>query len=133
MALSKSMVFPTVLTIILFLSSLTLGNEANYEIIRPSSPVGWFEAKDSAENLGGQLVVINNLSAQETIASLLLENDTAWIGGTDLVVEGTWVWHNGADWLYSNWGPGQPDTSAISDYAQITYENNNIFLNINFF
>ncbi|CAG2232218.1 unnamed protein product [Mytilus edulis] len=33
-----------------------------------------------------------------------------WIGGTDEVIEGVWVWAStGKDLTYTNWEPGQPD------------------------
>ena len=32
-----------------------------------------------------------------------LTKDPAWIGGNDLVEEGTWVWTDGSPWNYENW------------------------------
>ena len=116
--------FISVLLAGLLFSGSASADEANYEIIHTNIALTWFEAKDSAASLGGQLAVINDSLEQEIIASLLSENDSAWIGGTDYVAEGRWVWHNGADWNYENWAPQQPDTSAIYDYLLITHENN---------
>ena len=35
--------------------------------------------------------------------------DPAWIGGNDLVKEGTWVWTDGSPWNYQNWAENEPN------------------------
>ena len=46
-----------------------------------------------------------------------------WIGGTDTVNEGQFVWDDGTDFDYSNWCTGEPNNSYDSgeDYIMINY------------
>ncbi|HDL04591.1 MAG TPA: DUF3179 domain-containing protein [candidate division Zixibacteria bacterium] len=88
-----------------------------YKIVRPAYPMTWLEARDSAAALDGYLAVISDQAEQKTITALLNGTETAWIGGSDVVVEGRWRWSNGETWIFDNWIPGQPDTAAGMDYA----------------
>ncbi|XP_076087916.1 perlucin-like isoform X1 [Mytilus galloprovincialis] len=39
-----------------------------------------------------------------------IDNSDFWLGGTDEVIEGVWVWApTGKDLTYTNWFPGDPD------------------------
>ena len=40
-----------------------------------------------------------------------------WIGFNDLASEGSWVWQNGDDASYTNWGSGEPNNSGDEDCA----------------
>jgi len=90
-----------------------------YELIQTEQPVTWLGARDSAFNRGGYLAVITDQSEQNIIDSLVGTNDSAWIGGTDVVIEDTWVWVTGENWNYTNWHPSHPDTADGLDYAMI--------------
>ena len=39
----------------------------------------------------------------------ITESAGAWIGATDAVSEGTWMWSDGTPWDYQTWAGGQPD------------------------
>ena len=41
--------------------------------------------------------------------------DPAWIGGNDLVEEGTWVWTDGSPWNYKNWAENEPNNEDTTD------------------
>ena len=42
-----------------------------------------------------------------------------WIGLSDVVSEGTFVWSNGQPVTYTNWNAGQPDNSGNEDFVQV--------------
>jgi hypothetical protein len=115
---------------VLMLINCALAQDANrdFEIVRLESPISWLQAVDEAAALGGHLAVITSQDEQDHIRALLAAGDTAWIGGYDLVVEGTWVWANGAGWGYANWKPGHPDPVDGRDYLQVTFEDNGQWL-----
>jgi hypothetical protein len=80
----------------------------------------WHEAKADAESRGGRLAV---LDTQEKINEANGIVDSAgrpncWIGLTDEVNEGTWLWIDGSPLGVSNWGPGQPDNYYHSDAGE---------------
>jgi hypothetical protein len=63
-----------------------------YALIPEGAP--WIVAKRICEQMGGHLVCIESPQEADFIVGLC-RNRTAWIGGTDEVVEGKWVWING--------------------------------------
>jgi hypothetical protein len=46
-----------------------------------------------------------------------------WIGGTDQVTEGTFVWEDKTPWDYTNWGDGEPNNSYQigEDWVMLNY------------
>lgn len=118
----------------------------DYELVQAN--LNWEEAAAFAVNRGGELARIDNEAEQEAIfnfldnASINLDNSIApdggeatyvWIGGSDLVTEGSWIWDGNNDqegdqfWeglqdgspvgdLYNNWGI-EPDDFGIGQDA----------------
>jgi Lectin C-type domain len=76
--------------------------------------LSWHEAKEACEKAGGHLVIINNASENKYIEKLLAGRD-AWIGCTDEVEEGTWLWVDGSKVTYAGWDPGPPEPNAAWD------------------
>ncbi|MDG1137949.1 MAG: lectin-like protein [Opitutales bacterium] len=73
----------------------------------------WWEAKFACDDIGGELVVINDAKENEFIRKLAKEN-LIWLGGTDEFEEGVWTWDNGEAFTFKNWDDNQP--SATSGY-----------------
>ena len=119
--------------------------ETNYEIVKEGKT--WAEAANCAKERGGRLAEITsqaeqdaifakvntaNINAAETVAADGGPASYLWIGGNDLVEEGTWVWNGDnnssslpffmGDYItgvpindaYNNWG-GEPDNSGNQD------------------
>ena len=101
-------------------------------------PMRWGEAKGYCELFGGRLATVE--SAEENHAVLLalrnddfLDGEFAWLGGSDLEVEGTWKWTDGRSFsqggnalghAYTNWNYGEPnDYQGGEDCLQIRLEN----------
>ena len=78
--------------------------------------VTWNEAKKKCQELGGQLVTVESEQENSFLRSLLLRSriDFVWLGATDEVTEGNWIWVNGMQMQYTRWDirQGQPNNWA---------------------
>ena len=94
----------------------------------------WHTAEAEASTLGGHLVAIGSQEEQEWIvATFLPETDLVfppvyWIGLTDEVQEGLFVWTNGDPLTYTNWndlsasgGPVEPNDWLGEDYVHMNW------------
>ncbi len=74
----------------------------------------WKEAKAKCEELGGRLAVVTGKQQNDFLTKLVTTTGKAeaWLGATDEVKEGTWVWVDGSAMTYKNWGPGQPNNKG---------------------
>ncbi|MBK9673530.1 MAG: DUF2341 domain-containing protein [Bacteroidetes bacterium] len=75
----------------------------------------WQNADSIASLLGGHLVSINSVAENLFLSTNVL--DRFWIGLTDSVTEGTFVWTSGETVSFTNWSVLQPNNSGNSDYA----------------
>jgi|GEM_PF-1008709 len=72
----------------------------------------WYDAKSYCESLGGHLVTITSQEEQDFIVNLISSyghKNYYWLGATDELEEGNWLWITGEPWVYTAWCPGQPD------------------------
>ena len=70
----------------------------------------WSGAQYYCERNGGNLASILSREENEFVESLTSRyNSYHWIGGSDAVSEGEWVWSDGSSWVYQNWLPDKPD------------------------
>ena len=91
----------------------TFINPANghtYALLTASS---WSDAEAFAQGQGGHLADINDGAEQVWIADRYsgfggVPRDL-WIGLTDEVTEGTFVWSSGAPVTFTDWNPGEPN------------------------
>jgi hypothetical protein len=62
----------------------------------------WKEAKAYCENLGGHLATIMSEEEQEVVKGLVSRGEKAqyWLGATDEVEEGVWIWVTGEEMTY---------------------------------
>jgi hypothetical protein len=77
----------------------------------------WLEARNLCIALGGDLAtpttaVTNNLLWP--LATNLLSEPDAWIGGSDSATEGTFVWVSGDPFVYTNFRAGEPNNGGTS-------------------
>ena len=75
-----------------------------YELVTGSFT--WDQARLDAEARGGHLLTVSNAQEWQMVqdrlgAAMPLEN--YWMGGTDALSEGNWMWVTGEQWSYTNW------------------------------
>ncbi len=75
----------------------------------------WLEARAICSELGGYLVCISSEEENQFVAGLIPEEGHCWLGATDMQDQGVWVWTDGSDFAYSNWGPGEPSGGDRQD------------------
>jgi hypothetical protein len=79
--------------------------------------VTWHQGETYANSIGGHLASIND--AKEN-TYLQTNFQRGWVGYTDELKEGEWLWTDGSTSTYTNWQAGQPDDArGIQDYAQV--------------
>jgi hypothetical protein len=74
----------------------------------------WHDARDYCAARGGHLVTIQDADENELVDQLAGDG-RPWLGATDEVEEGTWVWVTGEPWEYTKWGTNQPDNFSGND------------------
>lgn len=80
------------------------------------------QAQNFAVGLGANLVSIQSQDENDCILSSLSNlNQTGviWIGFSDEVSEGSFVWYDQSPITYTNWAPGEPNQSGNEDCVQI--------------
>lgn len=93
-------------------------NQHRYLYVRESQ--NWHSANEYCAEQGGHLVTIQDDAENQYIFRLTSGN--TWLGATDEVYEGNWVWVSGEPWIFSNWRSGEPDNRQGTDY--LAYFNN---------
>ncbi|XP_063733094.1 asialoglycoprotein receptor 1-like isoform X2 [Eleginops maclovinus] len=70
----------------------------------------WTLSREECIEEGADLVVIESQEEQQFVNKMMLEAQNAWIGLTDSLDEGTWMWVDGTDVTTTFWQPGQPNS-----------------------
>ncbi|MDO5979495.1 lectin-like protein [Flavivirga spongiicola] len=68
----------------------------------------WHEAVKKCEALGGILASIKSKEVDDFIFKLS-SGKCLWIGASDEIVEGEWLWRDGSKMGYKHWAPEEPD------------------------
>ena len=77
----------------------------------------WEQAQAQAQNLGANLVTVNNAAEQQFLVNTFGGTEKFWIGLTDKVQEGAFKWANGEPVGYTNWNSGEPNNANNEDYV----------------
>ncbi|PFX31418.1 C-type lectin domain family 4 member E [Stylophora pistillata] len=71
--------------------------------------------------MGVILVTFNSLEENQFVTSLAPTDATIWIGDSEAVTEGTWLWLDGGNWGgYANWGGSNPNNSRGNENCALT-------------
>ena len=74
------------------------------------SSLTWSQTEAYAQAFGGHLAMINDAAENEWIRTTFSASfGNLWIGFTDQVTEGTFLWSSGQAASYTNWASGQPN------------------------
>ncbi|MEM1124603.1 MAG: GEVED domain-containing protein, partial [Bacteroidota bacterium] len=96
-----------------------LGMRGGHRYYLSKEKMDWPAARRSAEDLGGGLAIINDPAENQYLADLIPDNQTAFIGLSDLGSEGDFYWLDGSPLLFTNWVPNQPNNKdGIQHYGQ---------------
>ncbi|XP_041846390.1 asialoglycoprotein receptor 1-like [Melanotaenia boesemani] len=74
-----------------------------------SEKKNWTESRKACIAEGADLTVINSHGEQVFVNGLLFAHENAWIGLTDSLIEGTWMWVDGSPINETYWQVGQPN------------------------
>ena len=84
-------------------------------------------AKAYCEELGGHLATITSAEEQSAVEELIANGTKSsyWLGATDEVTDGEWLWVTGEEFTYEKWANSQPDNdySGREDYLGISRTN----------
>lgn len=93
-----------------------------------SERLTWSAARRKCESMGGQLAVIKSKEQDRFLLQLAqkCDVDEVYLGATDEVSEGAWLWVTGEKMTYQNWGPLQPTNSrGIEHYMALRIRHRN--------
>lgn len=81
----------------------------------------WHVAKAHCDSIGTHLASVE--SADENTFLTNVKNSLGqvamWLGGTDEVEEGQWLWEDGTPISYSNWAANEPNDSGTAEHALV--------------
>lgn len=128
-----------------------------YEVVKENKT--WLEAVNCAVTRGGYLAEITDSTEQDTLFDYIINKSNItftntlnifgtsaiWLGGTDTLKEGAWIWDGNNDgigipfWIggptgtpvngsYTKWGisPAEPDNSGRQNHLCLTIDNRKI-------
>lgn len=96
--------------------------EGHTYLLTPSA-MNWMQAESLAMTMGGHLTAVNTQQEQAFLSSTFCGTPFPfWIGFTDQLQEGIWVWTTGEPVSYTNWHPGEPNNDAgLGDWAAMNW------------
>jgi Bacterial Ig domain/Lectin C-type domain/FG-GAP-like repeat len=97
-------------------------HDGHFYLVNPTAT--WENAQKAAQVLGGNLVTVNDAAEEQWLKTTFGTSEAFWIGLTDKVTEGQFVWANGETTTYRNWAPGEPNNSNNEDYISMNFGTN---------
>ncbi|XP_054834226.1 C-type lectin domain family 17, member A-like [Eublepharis macularius] len=85
----------------------------------------WTAAKQSCENEGAHLVIINNRPELKFLVNLIMTDRVFWMGLSDAGQEGQWIWVDGTPLTFSSWGKGEPNNAGHGEDCATLHSNGN--------
>ncbi len=82
-----------------------------------ATPATYVDAKAACAAMTAHLAYLED-AALDTFAESFVGTANTWIGASDLVTEGTFVWEDGTPLQFTNWHTGEPNSGG----PDATYE-----------
>ncbi|XP_041841853.1 ladderlectin-like isoform X1 [Melanotaenia boesemani] len=87
-------------------------------------PLTWFAAEENCKSMNAHLASIRSAEEYQQIQKMIADQTpvypTTWLGGTDSVQEGEWLWADGSRFLFSHWCKGEPNNLGNQDCLAIS-------------
>ncbi len=101
---------------------LGMDNTCSLYFINPQFMTGP-QAQAYAQSFGANLISVQSAAENADLVQALsnqgYSSNVIWIGYSDAVAEGSFVWYDGSALSYSNWAPGEPNNAGDEDCTQI--------------
>uniref|UniRef100_UPI0037E93347 galactose-specific lectin nattectin-like n=1 Tax=Semicossyphus pulcher TaxID=241346 RepID=UPI0037E93347 len=86
-----------------------------------SAAKDWTDAEVSCVSVGGNLASVHNKVQYDGIRSLIKKatgkDARTWIGGSDSMKEGVWLWSDGSKFAFKFWGPHEPNNAQKKEHC----------------
>jgi hypothetical protein len=82
-----------------------------------ANAVTWPQAELACRDIKANLAAITTPAENTRVASLLTAG--AWIGASDAIQDGKFVWASGDDFEFTSWADGEPDGRFRTDCVEI--------------
>ncbi|XP_034546802.1 CD209 antigen-like protein E [Notolabrus celidotus] len=79
----------------------------------------WTSSREDCIAKGADLVIIDSQEEKDFLSGLASSGANIWIGLTDNVQEGTWMWVDGSRVTTTYWGDGQPNSEGNQDCGEM--------------
>jgi Lectin C-type domain len=76
-----------------------------------TTPKAYLQAKAACEAMNAHLAYLKN-AALDNFAETFVGNLDTYIGGSDRITEGTFLWEDGAPFVYTNWEANEPSNGG---------------------
>lgn len=101
---------------------LGMNNSCSLYFINPQFMTGP-QAQAYAQSFGANLISVQSASENADLVQALsnqgFSSNVIWIGFSDAISEGNFVWYDGSPISYTNWAAGEPNNSGDEDCTQI--------------
>uniref|UniRef100_A0A3B5Q525 Galactose-specific lectin nattectin-like n=1 Tax=Xiphophorus maculatus TaxID=8083 RepID=A0A3B5Q525_XIPMA len=81
----------------------------------------WVDAERNCIALGANLASFHSHSEYIFLKNLVRAArgswDRTWVGGYDAVKEGVWLWSDGSNFNYCQWGSGEPNNQGGAEHC----------------
>ena len=89
--------------------------EEQLKLYRDQSQISFAKAEAFCVSLGGHLASVQSEKENAEVLKIAKQQqEWAWLGGTDEVKEGKWVWSDGQAWNFTDWAVGEPNNKSDS-------------------
>jgi gliding motility-associated-like protein len=103
---------------------LGMDNTCSLYFINPQYMTGP-QAQSYAQTFGANLISVQSASENADLVQALSNQgysaEVIWIGYSDALSEGNYVWYDGAPLSYSNWAPGEPNNAGGNENCTQIY------------
>ncbi|KAK2897141.1 galactose-specific lectin nattectin-like isoform X2 [Channa argus] len=101
----------------------TMFNDHCYQFY--NSEKDWADAESFCTSLGGNLASLLTADIQNFLKEMIFRATNAyknaWVGGSDAVKEGKWLWSDGSQFDFNRWGKGEPNNLGDEDCMEINF------------